>query len=841
MGLAEAKEDAFGSTSDGGWQAGTATATVSRCGVGAGGKVDIAAVGRCRLGAVGELRTCFSYTPTRRLTPLRRCPPPRIPLINALLPSCRPQLRSAPASPVMASAPTPAPTVAAHCAALTQGRTVSSSPLPTSRTLPPLYLQVCAPASPIPTLAHEIPPPQPRAHCWRGTCELLSAIHAKAAPSLHHPLPSPSAPPPLHPLLFRPPPPLPPPAPPLANTNLWLTDFALLQHRLPHPFHIPLCCLPFPTLLSPLPPPPPTHTPNPPLLLPSSSAPASPAPTDAPLTPTPTTRARCSPPQRLQAKVSEAAGCAVAVFFLKGEWGELQVRGTKEVGRLRVTGRSLVWLQAQLAGAVECSVAAGPIWARLDPSGRGWTHLREAGPIWARLDPSARGWTHLREAGPICARLDCSVPLKVGCAEGGGALTYVTPLTIFGMRLQSLETLVVINCSTLDELPDDFGALTALKSLCVADCRSVVLPDDVGQLTNLHTLFLKSCTEPRLLPPSVTQLASLARLELHECDLAELPEAMGGLTRLRKLYLLSCPRIQQLPESVAALLRLEALVVDECSSLFSVPTSLINLTRLKQLDLTGCALVRRAPECLPGSLETLRLGSYQQVTHLPGTYALPRLNTVSFSNVIFPTDLSRSSLSSLEHLKLMLACEGEFPFPLADLPRLRTLTLISTGVVSLPEFSSCTLQELRQLEILLPELTEIPATIGALRKLTYLEIKAPKMPSLPDSIGALSRLGKLILSNSPALTHLPASLTQLARLRELRVRKAAITSLPANFAWLSRLQVLDLEGCKQLEALPEDVGQLKLLDRLISEGCDRLCDREGRLRVAGARSLYRWF
>ncbi|CAI5520957.1 unnamed protein product [Closterium sp. Naga37s-1] len=62
------------------------------------------------------------------------------------------------------------------------------------------------------------------------------------------------------------------------------------------------------------------------------SAPASPAPIYAPPTPTPTTRVHYSPQQRLQAKVSEAAGCAVAVIFLKGEWGEKQVRCAKEVG-----------------------------------------------------------------------------------------------------------------------------------------------------------------------------------------------------------------------------------------------------------------------------------------------------------------------------------------------------------------------------------------------------------------------------------------------------------------------------------------------------------------------------
>ncbi|CAI5521188.1 unnamed protein product [Closterium sp. Naga37s-1] len=76
------------------------------------------------------------------------------------------------------------------------------------------------------------------------------------------------------------------------------------------------------------------HLPSPFPRLPSSfaSAPASPAPTYAPPTPTPTNLARCSPPQRLQAKVSEAAGCAVAVSFPKDKWGEKEVQAAQEVG-----------------------------------------------------------------------------------------------------------------------------------------------------------------------------------------------------------------------------------------------------------------------------------------------------------------------------------------------------------------------------------------------------------------------------------------------------------------------------------------------------------------------------
>ncbi|CAI5471676.1 unnamed protein product [Closterium sp. Yama58-4] len=338
--------------------------------------------------------------------------------------------------------------------------------------------------------------------------------------------------------------------------------------------------------------------------------------------------------------------------------------------------------------------------------------------------------------------------------------------------LQSLETLVVTECTHSDELRGPLSFPTSLKTLCLAGSPFLVLPDDIGELLNLETLFLKMYHDCHQLPSSFTLLPSLTRLELQQCELAEVPEAMGSLRRLRELYILSCWRIQKLPESVSALGSLEILVVDKCSGFFSLPKNLMNLTRLKQLELTG-------------------------------------------------------SLFLLEELHLVLACEEEFPFPLADLPHLRILTVVSTGFFKLPDFSRSTLQELRRLEISLPELMEIPATIAALQKLTCLGITAPKLPSLPDSIGALSRLCELTLSKCRALTHLPASLTQLSHLRKLQLSKTSITSLPPNFARLSQLQVLDLRKCMQLEALPDDLGELKLLDSLNTDGCDKLHDDQG--------------
>ncbi|CAI5469997.1 unnamed protein product [Closterium sp. Yama58-4] len=406
-------------------------------------------------------------------------------------------------------------------------------------------------------------------------------------------------------------------------------------------------------------------------------------------------------------------------------------------------------------------------------------------------------------------------------------------------QLKTLETLLVTDCAHLRELPEGFGALTALKTLCLAGSPPLILPDDIGDLTNLQTLFLKSYQQRHLLPSSFTHLASLTRLELQDCALAELPEAMGELRCLRELYIQSCSHLQKLSDSVSALLGLEILKVDSCSSLFSVPRSCVNLTRLKELELTGCGLLRKAPEFLPASLEALSVGCLHQVTRLPGVYHLPCFEKASLYMAVFPSALSRS-LSSLEHLKLYLAWEEEFPFPLTAFPHLRTLSILNTGVLKLPDFSRSSLQELRQLAILLPELTELPPTIAALRKLTYMEVRAPKVSSLPDSLMALTRLCKLILSDGQSLTHLPASLTQLSCLCELRVHQGSITCLPPNFSRLSRLQILDLEDCKELEALPEDLGELKLLMILNARGCDKLHDDEGQLLLPEGCNSYRW-
>ncbi|CAI5962620.1 unnamed protein product [Closterium sp. NIES-65] len=166
-------------------------------------------------------------------------------------------------------------------------------------------------------------------------------------------------------------------------------------------------------------------------------------------------------------------------------------------------------------------------------------------------------------------------------------------------RLQSLETLVVSECTSCDELRGPLKFPTSLKTLCLAGSPFLVLPDNIGELINLETLFLNMYRTRHQLPSSFVQLASLTRLELQQCELAELPEAMGELRRLRELYLFSCWRIQKLPESLSHLCKLQL----SKSRIQSLPSNFVRLTRMQDLDLRDCKQL----EALPDDLGELKL------------------------------------------------------------------------------------------------------------------------------------------------------------------------------------------------------------------------------------------
>ena len=197
-------------------------------------------------------------------------------------------------------------------------------------------------------------------------------------------------------------------------------------------------------------------------------------------------------------------------------------------------------------------------------------------------------------------------------------------------RLTSLETLLIKNCSTLQELPamgvitrltsltlidcalkrlPCFGGLIALRHLTLGNlCNLIRLPSSIGKLSDLRTLTLCGCNRIMELP-SIGSLLSLATLYIENCALRELPTSITVLTSLHKLVLSSLPKLQALPACIGALTTLTELTVCDCG-ITDVPSSIESLTNLRTLWLGTQAAARqdgRAFKTLACALPALRL------------------------------------------------------------------------------------------------------------------------------------------------------------------------------------------------------------------------------------------
>ncbi|CAI5521004.1 unnamed protein product [Closterium sp. Naga37s-1] len=248
-------------------------------------------------------------------------------------------------------------------------------------------------------------------------------------------------------------------------------------------------------------------------------------------------------------------------------------------------------------------------------------------------------------------------------------------------RLASLESLLLVGCKELLELPAGFCCLTALQTLSLACSPTLHLPEDLGALTNLRTFDLQDNRQEQL-PSSFTQLASLTRLELDGAHLpnmehlelvleeeaekslsllarlphlrtlmltevgsvsnlvepggsalqelqqlniytrserfTELPDAITTLHHLTSLQI-HAPKLSSLPYAFGALLRLRKLDLSFCSSLAHFPDSLTQLSCLHELNLCD-ASIRLLPAGFANLSrhKKLHLDQCEQLEALPG-------------------------------------------------------------------------------------------------------------------------------------------------------------------------------------------------------------------------------
>ncbi|KAL3727296.1 hypothetical protein ACJRO7_032090 [Eucalyptus globulus] len=152
------------------------------------------------------------------------------------------------------------------------------------------------------------------------------------------------------------------------------------------------------------------------------------------------------------------------------------------------------------------------------------------------------------------------------------------------LQMANLEQLkeLLLDETTMQEIPSFISYLKKLETLSVRDCKSLIgFPDSIGNLVNLSTLVLSGCVELATLPHSIGSLENLRCLSLGSCQqLREIPSWIGNLKLLTQLDLSGCSRIQQLPPQIGELKQLEELLLDE-TAIQEIPFFISSLEKLE--------------------------------------------------------------------------------------------------------------------------------------------------------------------------------------------------------------------------------------------------------------------
>lgn len=133
-------------------------------------------------------------------------------------------------------------------------------------------------------------------------------------------------------------------------------------------------------------------------------------------------------------------------------------------------------------------------------------------------------------------------------------------------QLHSINELTITKCvdwssSSSEIVVDGRSHLGSLKKLSMLYCTLMSsLPPWLGDLTSLQTLEIINCQRLNNLPDSMRHLSSLQSLSLNGCwGIQALPDWLGDLVSLKKLDIYFCGGIVSLPESIEQLSSLKRL------------------------------------------------------------------------------------------------------------------------------------------------------------------------------------------------------------------------------------------------------------------------------------------
>jgi Leucine-rich repeat (LRR) protein len=345
------------------------------------------------------------------------------------------------------------------------------------------------------------------------------------------------------------------------------------------------------------------------------------------------------------------------------------------------------------------------------------------------------------------------------------------------------------------------GAMRALVTLDVTDCRFKAVSSTIGQLAALETLLLTR-NPITALPDELCACTNLRVLDLDDTHVKALPAQIGRLVNLRELRVRS-NRLRTLPASIGELAELRTLSLPWDK--LTVPESFY---RLRVESFSGPAaidkqLVKRPPPT--PQVDRLHLHEHDRLPTDFGDPLVLRLDVHAHTGTLPQLDACRR----LQEITIDTGNLADAFVRLARLPALRHVTIESEHDVLPDELGA--LAQISRLEIECPKLARLPASIAHLDRLEALSIRPHAMTALPDEIGGLAALRRLALDATDCAV--PATFGKLARLESLVLAVGEHARLPRSLVDCSALATVALDARFEAPCL-DDVTVLARLPAL---------------------------
>ncbi|XVE50369.1 hypothetical protein DITRI_Ditri01bG0157100 [Diplodiscus trichospermus] len=371
--------------------------------------------------------------------------------------------------------------------------------------------------------------------------------------------------------------------------------------------------------------------------------------------------------------------------------------------------------------------------------------------------------------------------------------------------LENLKVITLNHSENLIKIPD-LSAATNLETMHLVNCANLLqLPSSLQYLEKLTRLNLRLCRKLKFLP-SLYKVRSLTTLILSDCsNLLSFPEISSNVRELH----LEGTAIEEVPSSVESLCQLTLLSVEECARLRNFPPAICNLRSLEVFSVSESPNITRFPE-ISGIIRELNLQG-TAIEEVPSSIAC--LSELSILNLMRCRRL-RSVSTSIYKLKSLktLILEGcsrleIFPEILETMERLKNLDLSGTALKELPS-SIENLVGLREFRLNNCEnLGRLPDSFYKLKSIRYLYLYGCRnLVKWPDNLcyaTGTSVTSKLEMRND---------LHWLSSLEILDLHGNNFENLPTGIKHLPKLQTLILRKCMGLKSLPELPASLRDLD-----------------------------